>query len=200
MKRLLIGLLSVLLLPCLMQPLTGQERKVENTSARTPPEMEAPARDLFLGVDDRLVLTAFRDFDYLSQERSDSLVAASQLMTDVTFTDDSEALRRTVTDARLAVFCLQLGLEGTRGSDSFAGMLARLLLQQALQFGYQYARERVRAGSLTEMDYLALPQGPGVTRTFDEVGFEARLRGEMQSSRVWREYRESRKNLPPGEK
>ena len=165
---------------------------VKRDAPRSTLEQQGEGR-LFLDVGDRLVLPAWREYDYLAQERSDSIVAASRLRVDAASVMTEAELRSSTTDERLAAFHMQLSMGGGDGM-SFAESVARFLLAQALQFGYQYARERVRAASLSDMDYLYLPQGPGVTRTFFEVGNEARLRGEMQSQRVWRDYYEWKKN------
>ncbi|MFZ1729094.1 MAG: hypothetical protein WBQ23_07000 [Bacteroidota bacterium] len=153
----------------------------------------ASGRDLFLNPGGRLVVTGFRDYDYLSQERSDSVRIMNAFHMDVDLDEDQTADHTAIFDRRLAQFNMQLWI-GRGGEASLLEILGGFLLQQALQFGYQYARERTRAQSLTEMDYLYLPQGPGVMRTFGEVGMEARLRGEIQSLRVWRDHYESHKN------
>lgn len=168
----------------------GQVVGKDASSARMVREHEAP----FLEVDDALVLPAWREYDHLMQDRCDSILLATSLALETSVTARDADYRIMTSDDRLAVFHMQLSL-GEGGSEAgFAEMVARFLLQQGLQFGYQYARERVRASSLTEMDYLYLPQGPGVTRSFNEVGFEARMRGELQSRRVWRDYQEWKKN------
>jgi hypothetical protein len=177
----------------------AQQGEPEKTGMKLPPSTEtrsphaAAGRDLFLNPGGELLLTGFREYDYLEQERSDSLIAFNRMRMDVDFAQGSEEEASALLDNRLAEFNMQLILCG--GAEvSLPEFLARFLLQEALQFGYQYARERVRAQSLTEMDYLYLPQGPGVMRTFGEVESAARLQGEMQASRVWRDYYESRKN------
>lgn len=174
-------------------PSVAQDGQVVGKDASSAPavrEHEAP----FLEVGDALVLPAWRDYEHLMQQRCDSILLATSLALETNVTGRDVDYRTMTSDNRLAIFHMQLSLgEGGDGAG-FAEMLARFLLQQGLQFGYQYARERVRASSLSEMDYLYLPQGPGVTRSFNEVGFEARMRGELQSSRVWRDYQEWKKN------
>jgi hypothetical protein len=76
----------------------------------------------------------------------------------------------------------------------------RFVLLQALRFGYQFFRESTRRGSLTEFDYLELPQGTGMLRSFQEVQREAQIRGEMQSLRTHEEKREREKNALPEQK
>ncbi len=151
---------------------SAQERKKKNTDTPLPAAPTTEQRDLFLNPGGRLLLPGFRIYDEIAQDRSDSIMALNMQFT--------------------------IGTSG--GEGSLPEAIARFVLQQALQFGYQYARERVRAQSLSEMDYLSLPQGPGMIRNFNEVGFEARLRGEAQSSRVWRDYLESRKNKVSSDK
>ncbi|MBE0643846.1 MAG: hypothetical protein IH600_07175 [Bacteroidetes bacterium] len=172
----------------------GQEGAHGKTAMQKFPEAGAVNRDLFFNPGGRILLPGFREYDQYAQERSDSIMVLNSLRVDVDISGDAAEDRSVLFDARLAAFNMQFGIGGAGGDVSLPAMLARFLLQQALQFGYQYARERVRAQSLSEMDYLSLPQGPGMIRDFNEVGFEARLRGEAQSSRVWRDYLESRKN------
>ncbi|MBR9974282.1 MAG: hypothetical protein KFF77_01755 [Bacteroidetes bacterium] len=160
------------------------------SSAPAAHEQEVP----FLEVGDALVLPAWRDYEHLMQDRCDSILLANSLVLETNMTVWDADYRTITSDDRLAAFHLQLSLGEGGGEAGFAEMVARFLLQQGLQFGYQYARERVRASSLSEMDYLSLPQGPGVMRSFNEVGLEARMRGEMQSHRVWRDYQEWKKN------
>ncbi len=175
---------------------------------RTSRNADIPVRDasvpqqnaLFLNPGSRLLLPGFREYDDFAQERSDSIILFNSMLVDGSLEAEEGVDRSMLADARIAAFTLQLGAGAAGGNTSFAEAVARFLLKQAIQFGYQYARERIRAQSLSEMDYLALPQGPGVMRNFNEVGFEARLRGEEQSSRVWRDYLESRKNRIPSEK
>lgn len=168
----------------------GQNVVKNAPSAPAVREHEAP----FLEVGDALVLPAWRDYDHLMQDRSDSILLANSLLLETNMTGRDVDYRTMTSDDRLAAFHLQLSMGEGGGGAGFAEMVALFLLQQGLQFGYQYARERVRASSLSEMDYLYLPQGPGVTRSFNEVGLEARMRGELQSSRVWRDYQEWKKN------
>jgi hypothetical protein len=177
----------------------AQQGEPEKTGTKLPPSTEAQSshaaagRDLLLNPGGELLLTGFREYDYLEQKRSDSLIAFNRMRMAVDFVQVSENETSALLDNRLAEFNMQLIIRGG-GEISLPEFLARFLLQEALQFGYQYARERVRAQSLIEMDYLYLPQGPGVMRTFGEVESAARLQGEMQTSRVWRDYYESRKN------
>lgn len=174
-------------------PAVAQDGKAVGKDGKVAPtvrEHEAP----FLDVGDALVLPAWRNYDHLMQDRCDSVLLSGSLVLDADVTGWDAEYRTLASDSRLAAFHLQLTLGEGGGGAGFAEMFARFLLQQALQFGYQYARERVRASSLSEMDYLYLPQGPGVSRTFDEVGFEARMRGELQTNRVWRDYHEWKKN------
>ena len=167
-------------------PVAGKEA----SSVPVAREDEAPVLD----VDDALVLPALRNYDHLMQLRCDSVLLAGNVAMDMDLAGQDRYFGIMTSDSRLAAFHLQLTLGEGGGGAGFAEMLARFLLQQSLQFGYQYARERVRAASLSEMDYLYLPQGPGVTRTFNEVGFEARMRGELQAGRVRRDYHEWKKN------
>ncbi len=182
---------------CVAQEHPVQERRIPQRTALDAEvqssRQESVGRDLFLDPGGAFVLTGFRDYELRARERCDSILSHDQLRAEIDLAIENEMDRSVIADARIAMFHMQLSLsEG--GEVGLPEMLARFLLRQALQFGYQYARERVRAGSLDEMDYLYLPQGPGVTRTFDEVGGEARSRGEDQSTRIWRDYRESRKN------
>lgn len=89
------------------------------------------------------------------------------------------------------------------GSDaSLWEVLGQLLLSEATRFAYIYARESVRKRSISEYDYLYLPQGPGVIRTMGESRDAALLRGEMQTWSVWEELYFMNKNkpcLPPAE-
>lgn len=183
---LLFMLLGTAQSPAQDGPVTGKEA----SSVPVAREDEAPVLD----VDDALVLPALRNYDHLMQLRCDSVLLAGNVAMDMDLAGQDRYFGIMTSDSRLAAFHLQLTLGEGGGGAGFAEMLARFLLQQSLQFGYQYARERVRAASLSEMDYLYLPQGPGVTRTFNEVGFEARMRGELQAGRVWRDYHEWKKN------
>ncbi|PLX32385.1 MAG: hypothetical protein C0600_02730 [Ignavibacteria bacterium] len=78
-------------------------------------------------------------------------------------------------------------------------LLGQMLLRETVRFGYVYAREKVREQSLSEMDYLYLPQGPGVTRTTGEVTQSALQRGDMQAYKIWYDLYQEFKNRPPGE-
>lgn len=72
--------------------------------------------------------------------------------------------------------------------------VGRFALMEALRFGYQFFRESTRSSSLTEFDYLQLPQGSGMFRTLNEVNNEALMRGEMQSQKVHEARKELEKN------
>lgn len=183
----------VLLLATLVSIATGQDRAPES---RRPVEHipDTKLRNPVYDIGGDFVLTPFRAYDHIAQQRSDSIVLVNRMRMDVDLPMDEDAQRRMLADPRLAVFQWELTRDRPGEPLGLSGMLVRILMQQALQFGYEYARERVRAGSLSEMDYLYLPQGPGVTRTFDEVGFEARFRGVMQSTRIWQDFEEARKN------
>lgn len=77
--------------------------------------------------------------------------------------------------------------------ESTLKQLSAAFLHQLLGFGYQYAREWSRKPSLTEFDYLELPQGTGVLRSFREVETEALRRSEIQSIRIHDNLREEQK-------
>jgi hypothetical protein len=96
--------------------------------------------------------------------------------------------------------CLAMPFSGRVSSGLTLEGAGRFVLLQALRLGYQVFRESTRRGSLTEFDYLELPQGTGVLRTFEEAQREALLRGEMQSLRTHKEKRESEKNVIPEQK
>lgn len=191
-------MMLVFLLVLLIRAADGQERGQARAPARSHiPETEL--RNLFLEADADLVLTGFREYDHLTRLRSDSILRANQARMDLHVIAPDDATRRSWMDTRVATFGMELGREAGGPGEGIAAALLHFVLQRSLRFGYEYARERVRAGSLSEMDYLFLPQGPGVTRTFNEVGFEARRRGETQSSRIWRDVRETWKNHISGE-
>jgi len=77
--------------------------------------------------------------------------------------------------------------------ESTLKQLSAAFLHQLLGFGYQYAREWSRKPSLTEFDYLELPQGTGVLRSFREVETEALRRSEIQSIKIHDNLREEQK-------
>ncbi len=189
--------LPILLLFAFSGP--AQAGATEKAGTQLPPSvqsqrsLQSPGEDLFLNPGGRLLLTAFREYDYLSREFSDSIMLANRLALNVDIAADEAVEHSVLADERLAEFNLQLQIEGM-GETTWPEMIGRLLLDQVLQFGYQYAKERIRAQSLSEMDYLYLPRGPGMVRNFGEVGSAARIRGALQSSQVWRDYYEARKN------
>ncbi len=77
-------------------------------------------------------------------------------------------------------------------------LVGRFVLLEALRFGYKYFRESTRSSSLTEFDYLELPQGTGMLRTSGEVLREALIRGEIQSLKAHEDRKASERNAIKG--
>jgi hypothetical protein len=77
-------------------------------------------------------------------------------------------------------------------------LVGRFVLMEALRFGYKYFRESTRYSSLTEFDYLELPQGTGMLRTSSEVLREALIRGEIQSLKTHEDRKEWERNAGKG--
>lgn len=131
---------------------------------------------------------AFRRYDVLHSlnEQHGVVMIPDELIRDASEARKDALPRRG--GANLAIPLAGVQQEGDILKD--AGMF---VLRQVLSFGYQYFRESTRKPTLTDFDYLELPQGTGVLRSFNEVEREALLRSEQQSRDVHEDRRESGK-------
>ncbi|MCZ7557715.1 MAG: hypothetical protein M5R41_15055 [Bacteroidia bacterium] len=153
-----------------------------------------PEHRLLLAYPSELKILAFRSYD-ISREMEIAEQSEFAAM-DLPVPDHSESSGIETRGHQRAHLTLPLNPRGDQLTLEGAG---RFVLLQALRLGYQFFRESTRRGSLTEFDYLELPQGTGMLRTFEEVQREAQLRGEMQSLRTHEDKREREKNKVPKE-
>jgi hypothetical protein len=133
-------------------------------------------------------IPAFRRYDMLRalNEQRGVVIIPDEIIRDASEAREDALPRRG--GAELAI-----PLEGGRREGGMLKDAGMFVLRQVLGFGYQYFRESTRKPTLTDFDYLELPQGTGVLRSFNEVEREALLRSEQQSRDVHEDRRESGK-------
>ncbi len=141
-------------------------------------------------------LPGFRDYDMVLQEREEEIALRNNLEVRFTLSELRRGAEGDLSNYLRARSNLGRNYAGFETGISTWEMLGRLLLQETIRYGYIYARESVRKASVTEFDYLYLPQGPGVTRTTWEVKDAALMRGEQQNWSVWRDEYFRWKNKP----
>jgi hypothetical protein len=191
MRTIMIFFLTFLAAACAF----AQEKTTVAESAGASPLPPDPA--FFLLHTSDIFLPGVRDYDRLlrTQEGNIALVNRLQLM------KLSEEIRRDASDRQLrdlllARFNFSLQFGDMQDEASIWQHLGVLFLGEVVQFAYTYARERVRKQSVTEFDYLYLPAGPGVIRTFGEASESALMRGEFQTWSVWQDFYYEYRNKP----
>ena len=173
----------------------SQERTTVPERVGTPPPSANPA--FFLQHSSKIFLPGFRDYDRILQGQVESIALGNRLqLMQLTEEIRRDASDRHIRDLLLARFNLSLQFGEMQGESSMWQYFAQLLLGEATQFAYTYARERVRKQSITEFDYLYLPAGPGVIRTFGEARDSALEKGALQTWSVWQDVYYEYRNKP----
>ncbi len=184
----------ILLLLCASLPVAAQELPRDTSSQMPAGAAEDPV--FLLRQRSTLFLPVFRDYERAMRVREEEIA----LRNSVAVQRALERLRETRPDGLnawlLARYNFGAQYAHLRSDVSLWEVLGTVLLGEALRFAYIYARESVRRESVTEFDYLYLPQGPGVIRTMGEARDAALLRGEMQTWSVWEELYLMNRNRP----
>lgn len=144
-----------------------------------------------------IFLPGFREYLYEEQREDDESIRRSRALI-----GEGVARETGTHPSDMHAYLLMRDNVGVSLSRNGSGMtllkmVGQMLLKEAVQFGYTFAREKVREQSLSEMDYLYLPQGPGVLRTSGEVMRSALQRGDLQAYQIWYDLYQERKNKPP---
>jgi hypothetical protein len=189
----------ILLLLCAFVPVAAQELPHDTTAPASAAAAEDPV--FLLRQRSTVFLPVFREYERVMRVREEEIA----LRNSVAVQRVLERLRETRPDGLntwlLARYNFGAQYAHLTYDASLWEALGRVLLGEVLRYAYIYARESVRRNSVTEFDYLYLPQGPGVIRSMGEARDAALLRGEMQTWSVWEELYIMNRNkpcVPPG--
>jgi hypothetical protein len=176
--------------------LTAQER-IPDTSEKPLFPAQHTQPDFLFEQRQQIFLPGFREYMQAQESEEFDFVRTCTEMLAVDLADPEYAHPKAIEEYLLIRYNFGLQLRSGSSGGTIWQYLGQLLLRESMQFAYTFAREKVRESSLTEMDYLYLPQGPGVLRSFDEASTEALVRGELQAYRIWYDLYHELKNKPP---
>jgi hypothetical protein len=184
-----IAIMTALLLAACLNA-RGQDNPVLPEQPRHISLLDDETRLLFSWPGEMRIL-AFRKYEI---ERMFEAADPAPLFTSPAFQQQERSISDIYTINDRPSVSLPLSKEAL--SLPYSGGLGRFALQEALRLGYQFFRESTRKSSLTDFDYLELPRGTGMFRTFRDVSNEALLRGELQSLETHEELRRREKRSP----
>ncbi|MCB2205218.1 hypothetical protein KQI65_10755 [bacterium] len=174
----------------------AQEREGKTQLPSAAPSAAAQPLDeeFFLQQREAIRLPALRRYLELQEMKTEELALHNAFRVERLLTKLNHDGTNGLSESILLTQNVGLPFARFSGDADLLEAVGAMLFEQAVQLTYQYARESTRRGSLTEFDYLALPQGRGVTRTMGESRESALQRGERQSWSVWEEKYFMQKN------
>ncbi len=182
-------------------PLHAQEHGHDRTVPPRPDlPRDGPAAEVTLLRDVRpdVFMPGFREYNLMLEEEERLIALRNMMMITLRLSglqDDRVPPRQSDMDIIHANLGTDLAL--CRSSINGWKMLGYIVLTLAAQFALSYARETLMGRRTDELDYLYLPRGPGVVRTFSEARTMALWQGKIQAMETWYDFYWSVKNKPP---